>query len=216
MNDTGNATGLTGSAGSVGSVGAPTRIRYLIGDATVPQGDGPKVIAHVCNDQGGWGAGFVLALSRRWDAPEAVYRSWFAATVGGSESARQYPLVLGNTTFVAVEKNIVVANMVAQQGFGQGSVPVPLRYGPLRRCLADLARYCLGERHGGTDRHPAVRDSDRIGGDRTGVPVSVHMPRIGCGLAGGSWNMVAPIIEQTLCAYGIEVTVYDLALPGLQ
>ncbi|MEV6001124.1 Appr-1-p processing protein, partial [Streptomyces griseomycini] len=27
---------------------------------------GVKVIAHVCNDIGGWGKGFVLAVSRRW------------------------------------------------------------------------------------------------------------------------------------------------------
>jgi O-acetyl-ADP-ribose deacetylase (regulator of RNase III) len=38
---------------------------------------------------------------------------------------------------------------------------------------------------------------------------SVHMPRIGCGLAGGEWSKVEPIIIETLCKNGVEVTVYD-------
>jgi O-acetyl-ADP-ribose deacetylase (regulator of RNase III) len=45
-------------------------INYVRGDATVPSVKGVKVIAHVCNDSGGWGKGFVLALSRRWPEPE--------------------------------------------------------------------------------------------------------------------------------------------------
>jgi len=35
-------------------------ITYLVGDATQPQGEGVKVIAHICNDIGAWGAGFVI------------------------------------------------------------------------------------------------------------------------------------------------------------
>jgi hypothetical protein len=38
----------------------------------------------------------------------------------------------------------------------------------------------------------------------------VHMPRIGCGLAGGQWEEIEPIIETTLGAKGVAVTVYDL------
>lgn len=46
-------------------------IKYVIGDATEPQGTGRKIIAHVCNDCGGWGAGFVLALSAKDYRPES-------------------------------------------------------------------------------------------------------------------------------------------------
>ncbi|MFE0817971.1 GNAT family N-acetyltransferase [Streptomyces sp. NPDC058794] len=53
-----------------------SEIRYVRGDATVPSVKGVKVIAHVCNDLGGWGKGFVLAISRRWPEPEAAYRAW--------------------------------------------------------------------------------------------------------------------------------------------
>ncbi|HJK89231.1 MAG TPA: hypothetical protein RMH85_21120 [Polyangiaceae bacterium LLY-WYZ-15_(1-7)] len=52
-------------------------IDYVVGDATRPGGDGPKIIVHVCNDVGGWGRGFVTALSKRWAAPEEAYRAWY-------------------------------------------------------------------------------------------------------------------------------------------
>ena len=54
----------------------PLTITYQIGDATQPIGDHPKIIVHVCNDAGGWGKGFVLAVSRRWREPERRYRAW--------------------------------------------------------------------------------------------------------------------------------------------
>lgn len=50
-------------------------INYVTGDATKPQGDGIKIIAHICNNRKGWGKGFVLAISRRWAEPERIYRN---------------------------------------------------------------------------------------------------------------------------------------------
>ena len=44
-------------------------IRYVVGDARSPDSAGNKVIVHVCNDIGGWGKGFVIALSKRWPKP---------------------------------------------------------------------------------------------------------------------------------------------------
>jgi hypothetical protein len=38
---------------------------------------------------------------------------------------------------------------------------------------------------------------------------SVHMPRIGCGLAGGRWERIEPLITRRLSEHGIAVTVYD-------
>ena len=41
---------------------------------------------------------------------------------------------------------------------------------------------------------------------------TVHMPRIGCGLAGGNWLEVERIIDETLGDQHLDVTVYDF--PG--
>src|SRR4051794_40231059 len=89
-------------------------IKYLIGDATQPQAKGNKVIAHVCNDLGGWGKGFVLAVSKRWDEPEAGYRAWH-------RDRSKNDFGLGAVQLVPVEPYIWVANMVAQRGMKTGS-----------------------------------------------------------------------------------------------
>lgn len=153
-------------------------ITYFKGDATAPVGDGTKIICHVCNDVGGWGAGFVLALSKRWREPEARYRAWYAQ--GESAGFR-----LGAVQLVEVEASLMVANMVAQRGVrAAGGVP-PIRYDALRECLTTLAEQAASRR------------------------ASVHMPRIGCGLAGGSWPEVEAIIDATLVATTVPVHVYD-------
>ena len=151
---------------------------YLTGDATCPQARGVKVIAHVCNDLGGWGKGFVLAISERWALPQAEYRAWHAA-------GREGGFAPGAVQFVQCEPYIWVANMVAQRGLKRGSSGPPIRYPALAACLAQLAAKA------------------------TELSASVHMPRIGCGLAGGDWSKVEPLIEANLTAAGVSVTVYD-------
>jgi hypothetical protein len=37
----------------------------------------------------------------------------------------------------------------------------------------------------------------------------VHIPRIGCGLAGGTWDRIEPLITGTLIAKNISTIVYD-------
>ena len=43
---------------------------------------------------------------------------------------------------------------------------------------------------------------------------SIHMPRIGCGLAGGDWKIIEKIINRQFCHKGIDVFVYDLKDDG--
>ncbi len=157
---------------------------YVTGDATMPQADGQRIIAHVCNDIGAWGSGFVMAISARWPEPEEEYRLW----------AREGPhFELGYTQLVRVDDRTVVANMIAQRGtasFPAGDGQPPVRYAEL----------------GGALR--AVGEEAR----KTGA--SVHMPRIGCGLGGGRWDQVRPVIEWSLCRRGVPVTIYDLPAGG--
>jgi O-acetyl-ADP-ribose deacetylase (regulator of RNase III) len=151
-------------------------IRYLIGDATAPDRRRPGVIAHVCNDSGGWGKGFVLAISRRWPEPEAAYRTWAR---GGQDFG------LGMVQLVQVEDQLCVANMVAQHGYVSRANPVAIRYDALAQCLSKLA----GQIEQGT---------------------LIHMPRIGCGLAGGKWDLIEPLLDEYLAMAGLDVCVYDL------
>lgn len=50
-------------------------INYLKGDATNPEISGNKIIAHICNDVGGWGKGFVVAVSKGGKNPSYLTES---------------------------------------------------------------------------------------------------------------------------------------------
>ncbi|WP_090104141.1 macro domain-containing protein [Chitinophaga sp. CF118] len=152
-------------------------ITYIKGDATKPDAKGCVIIAHICNDIGGWGKGFVLALSQRWKKPEDEFREWYKS---------QDNFKLGEVQFVEVEHNIWVANIIGQHKIvnGKDGTP-PVRYEAIEAGLIKVGDF--------------ARNLNAI----------VHMPRIGCGLAGGKWNIVEPLIIKGISDKNIEVTVYD-------
>lgn len=152
-------------------------ITYLRGDATNPQIMGNKIIAHICNDIGGWGKGFVLAISKRWKEPENEYRKWFK----NDENFH-----LGEIQMAQVENNLWICNMIAQHKTITNSKGIPpIRYEAVEKCLEKLSDEALK------------------------MNASIHMPRIGCGLAGGKWEEIEPIIKRTLLNNDVEVYVYD-------
>lgn len=153
-------------------------LRVLKGGATSPQPTGPKIIAHICNDLGGWGKGFVLALSKRWPEPEKTFREWYR-----NRAANDFGL--GAVQLVRVKPHTWVANMVGQRGTRTGSKGPPVRHEAIENCLKTLAE-----------------DAKRL-------EASVHMPRMGCGLAGGRWERIESIIAETLLREEVATTVYD-------
>lgn len=60
-------------------------------------------------------------------------------------------------------------------------------------------------------RYDALEAALKIVGEKAQTAnASVHLPRIGCGLAGGKWGEIEPLIERQICALGVPVFVYDL------
>lgn len=94
-------------------------------------------------------------------------------------------LRLGEIHVCSISPKFWIVQLIAQHGYGPSTLP-RIRYDSLRICLTKLADFM------GT----------------TGAVL--HMPRIGCGEAGGHWGKIYPLIEETLCAHGIEVVVYAL------
>lgn len=131
-------------------------INYVKGEATQPEGEAPRVITHVCNDIGAWGKGFVVAISKRWPLAEQRYREWNKLGSDGD-----VPFTLGQVQFVEVEPATWIANILGQHGIRRRGGKPPIRYEALRQGLRGVAIHA------------------------TDVKASVHMPRIGCGLAGG-------------------------------
>mgnify|MGYP003440551800 CR=1 FL=1 len=91
---------------------------------------------------------------------------------------------LGSVQYVQVEPDIWVANVIGQHDMYPIDGIPPIRYNALRAGLRRVGRFAAE------------------------INASIHAPRIGCGLAGGSWEQVESIIDDEL--NGLEVTVYDL------
>jgi O-acetyl-ADP-ribose deacetylase (regulator of RNase III) len=153
-------------------------ITYITGDATAPDGDGPRTIAHVCNDIGKWEKGFVMAISRRWKEPAQQFKEWYD---DGDD------FELGRVQFVEVGPQLWVANLIGQRGITKADGVPPVRYEAIRQGMAHIAKF-------------ATKNN-----------AAVHMPRIGCGLAGGKWQEIAKIIDDELVDKSVGVTVYSLA-----
>lgn len=106
-------------------------IKYLKGDATCPIGDGKKVIVHICNNKGAWGAGFVLAISNKWKNPEKYYRASFNTST---------PPQLGDIQICETDdEHIQVINMIAQDGFVSFNKPVAVFVKHLHKCLKEVS-----------------------------------------------------------------------------
>jgi len=92
---------------------------------------------------------------------------------------------LGHLHLSTVDGQTSVAHMISQHGYGPSPKP-RIRYNSLRSCLTHLAE---------------------IANTRN---ATVHMPRIGCGEAGGEWPVVEELVSETLLAARLSVIVYDL------
>lgn len=160
-------------------------IQYIKGDATTPQGDGVKIIVHTVDDANAW-SGFGMALSRKWKLPETTYHQWFNQPDDSIKPA------LGRIQMVSVERDIMVANMMAQsREHGNSSI----RYAALYECLVTVYNWALYARTQGDN-------------------VSVHSPRFygpsyGSGREATDWTIIEFIIKNTLIAADIPVTIYD-------
>jgi len=152
-------------------------INYTKGDATNPATDGNKIIVHICNDIGGWGKGFVMAISKRWKEPEQQYREWFKTNDN---------FELGQVQFVQVEDNLWVANLIGQHKINKDEKGnPPIRYEAIASGLEKISLFAAEKN------------------------ATIHMPRIGCGLAGGTWDKIEPLIQSSLSDKNVSVTVYD-------
>lgn len=181
------------------------KINYVEGDATEPVGDGAKCIVHCCNDVGAWSAGFVLAISKKWTHVQNAYLIWagkltrnqvsnttkYGAT--GSFKLGQVQWV-GTDTSAFMPNQTWVFNLIGQQDVGikkVGGVDIPpVCYRAIKEGLARIKAYYMG----------AVNNKNAF---------SLHMPRMGCGLAGGKWEHIESILNEVFGDTDIQITVYD-------
>jgi O-acetyl-ADP-ribose deacetylase (regulator of RNase III) len=128
-----------------------SELKIIEGDATKPQAEGNKLLIHCCNDKGAWGAGFVLALSKRWPQPEQRYRQLPAYNLGDIQA-------------VSVERDIGVVNMIAQHNTGKDDLGrPPIRYFALDICLQRVCK--LAQEHDASVHLPYLMGCALAGGE---------------------------------------------------
>jgi hypothetical protein len=163
------------------------KINYITGDlfSFIPE-DKPIVVAHIVNDVGAFGGGFVVPLGKRFPAVKSQYLHWHRGT---DATMAGVPLMLGHNQVVYVDERITVCNMVAQHGLISPSNPHPIDYSALRSCMevvADVANIEQAE---------------------------IHAPKFGSLRSGGDWSVIEKLIEEIWIEAGISVTIYSLENP---
>lgn len=160
-------------------------INYITGDAILsPEVARPKILFHICNNCGQWGSGFVVPLGKKYPKARSEYLDWAETQI--------QPFELGNIQLVKVEQGMLVCNAIAQDNKKWVSGEPPCKFNHLETCLKKVASFVH-------DKQPFF--------DK---PISIVMPRIGCGIGQAKWEDVEKIIESQLCSTGIQVYVYTL------
>lgn len=165
-------------------------MKEIIGDIRDTKKLSNIVVAHVCNDVGAWGAGVSGVIGKMYPDAEHYYGLWHSTKHANFDHAIRdiKTFALGQTQFISVDKSrtIFVANMIAQHKLISTKNKMPLKMNALQICLMQLFGFAK-ERE-----------------------LTVHMPRIGSGLAGGNWNEISVLVDNIADSHGVSVTVYAL------
>ena len=136
------------------------------------------VICHVCNDIGRMGSGVAKAISDKWPIVKKEYLDWFSRP----KYMNKKEPVLGEVDYIRVNDYIIVCNMIAQHSIISLGESKPIRYDALEKCLTDVYDFCKD------------------------MKLTLHMPKIGSGLARGDWTEIEKIILKTIT---IDTWVYE-------
>lgn len=139
------------------------------------------IIGHQCNCQGAMGAGVSLAIKNKWPQAYDDYRTAY----------RNGNLILGHAVYSWINdtpaKPLFVLHLCGQDKYGNKGLYTD--YSALYRALCAMKD---------------LQNSHNMVYNRI---LPLYLPYgIGCGLAGGDWKMVAPMIEKimpdvTLCKW---------------
>jgi O-acetyl-ADP-ribose deacetylase (regulator of RNase III) len=150
------------------------------------------VIAHGCNCFCTMGAGIAPQMAKAFGCDKFEMESYTDIEKLGRIDWQT--LVLGENAIWSLwdadnkknEPELVVINAYTQYGFGKNhpnGIDEPLDYEALTLCMRKINHIFKGKH--------------------------VGLPQIGCGLAGGDWNIVKEIIKKELCDCDITVVIYN-------
>lgn len=141
---------------------------------------GCDILCHQANCLGAMGAGIALQIKNQYPAVFEAYKKHCRE----SDSTK----LLGTIQPVP-DGDSVIVNCFSQYHYS--SVRKQTDYKAVRSCMQAVKDYALSM------------------SKKLGRPVRVGFPdHYGCGLAGGDWSIVLPIIQQTLEVDGVQLEIW--------
>lgn len=168
-------------------------LRHVYGDVLRPQkiygDDELVVIPHCCNNIGVMGAGVALQIARKY--PELVASYFAQHKSSGTDEVSGLKNMLGEVFFGLEDSGkLLIANMIGQDGTRGPGNEKPVKYWALLRGMQETLAYAGG----------CKMRSDKV---------VFHCPKFGSDLAGGDWNVIEALIQETWVDRGFDVVVYE-------
>lgn len=143
---------------------AKDRIESTANGATV-------IMPHVCNNVNAFGAGFADAISSRFPIVKENFHLLQKPTLGQNQNIT----VMKNKEY---GHELIVVNMIAQNGLVNKKNMRPLNYGALSICMLNIKNFIK-----------------QINNQSDSSRVEIHAPKFGSGLAGGQWKFIECLIH---------------------
>lgn len=141
------------------------------------------IIVHGCNRQGVMGSGVAKLIKERYPTAFAIY-------LGAVHSGEK----LGSSSFAQQYDGKLIVNALTQEYYGRMKGVVYVDYEAVRNVMKDLNWFA-----------EQMAKEDKPQG---GHYLAIAMPKIGAGLGGGSWDIIAHIIEEESTSF--QPVVYAL------
>lgn len=143
-------------------------------------------IVHCVNAQGAFGSGVAGAIAKKWPAVRQDYIDFIDTAQCQTDDRKEYYDFIGGNIIFSVTPDDAhnVVHLVGQKHFGSDGRKY-VYYDWIYRGFSALKPFI-------------------------GASTSISIPFLGCGLAGGSWNIIKAIIEEVFKDVDITINVYYL------
>ena len=168
------------------------KLVYKIGNVLEAKEIGTEniILAHIVNNLGVAGGGFVVPLAQKYTEWKKNYQDWCKAFKDTCSNSREE--MMGRVGWDSQSENLQIANMVGQDGIGNDKFGrPPIRYDAL------------------------VLAMQKVATEARCTHAKIIAPRFGSGLARGSWPLIEAMIKEFWVNQGIDVVIYVLTADEL-
>lgn len=143
------------------------------------------LIPHVCNNINLFGAGFAKYIGDKFPVVKENFH------LLGNKA------ILGYTQYIRVasnsynKTNVLVCNMIAQNGTINSKNSRPINYSALVFCMNDIKNRLISLSQNNINN----------------ISYEIHAPKFGSGLAGGNWNFIENLIEDIWTDFTVYVYI---------